>query len=273
MSDFAPLHFLNGKPLEKEGAQTLATSSAFLWGHSTFTTSYIFAGKWSFGQKHLLRLSENGDDVFGKKLPEEYILNGLKEIFNQGRFSHQENYSLRITVFENQKRNLCFLMSLAPFSRTAEHPWEKIDSFSYDHHSDFKARNIKAGNYSDSLLNHKTLLKPFIYLDSNENFSEGPICNFILFNEKEQIWMTPKNEGKVLEGIGLRFGMEGFGIKEREISFSEKDDFSAMFALNALRGPCPVDVWDNRALSRTREFEEKVKDAFKANEEKWSIEL
>lgn len=259
--------------MEKEGASVLATSSAFLWGHSTFTTAFIREGVWLFGQKHLLRLSENGDEVFGKKLPEEYLLGGIKEIFSEGIISKNENYSLRITLFENNKGSLNFLTTLTPFERDSRNPWEKIDSFSHDHYSTLKEKNIKGGNYSESLLTHKSLLKPFIYLDSNEKFSEGPICNFILFNEKEEKWVSPANEGKVLRGIGLRFGLEGLNVQEREVFFSEKDSYSAMFGINALRGPLPVDVWDNRALAKTKSFEKKIKELFESNEEKWSIKL
>ncbi|MCR9206135.1 MAG: aminotransferase class IV, partial [Halobacteriovoraceae bacterium] len=213
------------------------------------------------------------DEVFGKKLSEDFLLDGIKATFSQRVISRTGNCSLRITLFEDDKGTLNFLTSLAPFQRDTKNPWERIDTYSYDHYSSFKKKNIKVGNYSESLIAHKNLLKPFIYLDSKEKLSEGPICNFVLFHEKEERWVTPVNEGKVLRGIGLKFGLEGLNIQEREISFSEKDRFSAMFAINALRGPLPVDVWDNRALTKSKFFEKKLKELFESNEEKWSIKL
>lgn len=277
MDKEAPLHFLNGKPLEKEGAFALAESTAFLYGYSAFTTSKISNGVWSFGEKHLERLSQNGEALFGKKLPEEYIVNSVRLVFNDYLKSSKDTYSHRFTLFENRQGQLFHLQTFVKLEEENLNGFKKnfetVKSFSHDSLSHFKDQGIKVGNYSETLFAHRNLAEPYIYLDQNENYSEGSICNFILFDERDNKWVTPLNPSRVLKGIGVTYGLIGLEVEERRITFSEKENFSAMFALNSLRGICPIDVWDNRALEKSRHFAMDIEETFRANEERWSVVL
>ena len=266
-------HFMDGKPFTGKESELLASSSAFLYGYSVFTTSYLVNGVWKFGEKHLERLNSNCFDAFGCSFGRDLVLNDLKEIFTNQSLAKSASYSLRVTLFEDPSNKLFHLISLRPFCRDHQNPWAQIKSFTYDHSSHCKARGIKIGNYSGNLLSHKNLTAPFIYVDDKERLTEGPICNFIMFLKEKRKWVTPKNSGKILRGIGLEYGLESLDVKEMELELKQRGQISAAFAINSLRGPMPVEKWDSATLADTNLFKQKIESLYNENEEKWSIKI
>lgn len=212
-------------------------NSAFLYGESVFTSSYLENGSLFFKDEHLKRLRKSSHFLF--QFDDQYFFDDLDIKLTKVLKSHSSYNYLRITLFKNhlkeihysflfEKRNITtstLKINSTTLKQTSFFPsFVKIGNYAYR----FKERNESIDSGFDDVL----------FIDEKNNILELSTSN-IFFMMKDKSIVTPILSNNILDGIQRRNFIKflkdnQFKIIEREINLNELENVIAAVATNCV---------------------------------------
>lgn len=247
-------------------------STAFLTGVSSFTTALIERDEFIFGDQHLGRLIQGASFLFKEKLSRVELIERISSAYSQLR--DKENlWKMRITHFKYGEDQWGELITFKPFHFDGPSSINDLSFTKLEAQSIFKDAGVKVGSYAESFSRIGGLNDDTLFFDTEENITESPVSNILLYHRENLRWETPQARGKILKGFGLSVGLQGLNFIEKSISIKNTSEYSAGVLVNSLRGPRMILSLNGRKLTESKDKFREVQQCYNESKKNWSIKL
>lgn len=220
-----------------EDNELYLNNSAFLYGESVFTSSFLENGSLFFKEEHLERLRKSSQFLF--QFDDQYFFDALDINLTKLLKSHSSYNYLRITLFKNHLKEIQY--SFLFEKRNITTSTLKINSTILKQNSFFPSF-VKIGNYAYRFKERNEAIKAgfddVLFIDEKNNILELSTSN-IFFMMKDRSLVTPVLSNNILDGIQRRNFIKflrdnQFKIIERDINLDELDNVIAAVATNCV---------------------------------------